>query len=98
MARKAPNIELNPEERKILDNLVRSPTSPQRDVLRARIVLLAGEGKRNQEIQTALGVSKPVVIKWRRRFATSRLQGLADEPGRGRTGCLISQLIYGTQH
>jgi transposase len=47
-------------------------------------VLLAGEGKRNQEIQTALGVSKPVVIKWRRRFAASRLHGLADEPGRGR--------------
>jgi transposase len=84
MARKAPIIELNAEERKSLDNLVRSPTSPQRDVLRARIVLLAGEGKSNQDIQAVLGVSKPVVIKWRRRFAASRLQGLADEPGGGR--------------
>lgn len=84
MARRAPHIDLSPEEQKTLENIVRSPTSAQRDALRARIVLLASQRKRNEEIQTALGVSKPVVIKWRRRFAASRLEGLADQPGRGR--------------
>jgi transposase len=53
-------------------------------VLRARIVLLAAEGQRNEQIQERLGVSKPVVIKWRRRYAADRLAGLGDEPGRGR--------------
>jgi transposase len=67
-----------------LENVVRSPSAAQRDVLRARVVLLAAEGQRNEEIQGRLGVSKPVVIKWRRRFAADRLAGLADEPGRGR--------------
>jgi transposase len=47
-------------------------------------VLLAAEGQRNEQIQERLGVSKPVVIKWRRRFAADRLAGLGDEPGRGR--------------
>ena len=63
---------------------MRSSTSAQRDVLRARIVLLASAGKRNDEIQLALRVSKPVVVKWRSRFAAKRLAGLFDEGGRGR--------------
>jgi putative transposase len=84
MSRRAPKIELSNEERMHLENVVRSPSAAQRDVLRARVVLLAAEGQRNEEIQGRLGVSKPVVIKWRRRFAADRLAGLADEPGRGR--------------
>ena len=84
MPRRAPQIELTLEERMALESIVRSPSSSQRDVLRARIVLGAAEGQRNEQIQQRLGVSKPVVIKWRRRFATDRLAGLADEPGRGR--------------
>ncbi|HET9178491.1 MAG TPA: IS630 family transposase [Terriglobia bacterium] len=67
-----------------LESMVRSASAAQRDVLRSRIVLLAAEGQRNDQIQEALGVSKPVVIKWRRRFALDRLPGLVDEPGRGR--------------
>jgi transposase len=45
---------------------------------------LAADGKRNNEIQKALHVSKPVVVKWRSRFAGQRLKGLTDEAGRGR--------------
>jgi len=67
-----------------LETLRRSPSAAQRDVLRARIVLLAADGQRNKQIQQRLGVSKPVVIKWRRRFAVDRLAGLVDQPGRGR--------------
>ena len=84
MARHAPSITLDPEERTVLESIVRSPTSAQRDAKRARIVLLAATGYRNDQIQEALGVSKPVVIKWRQRFARARLDGLGDESGRGR--------------
>jgi transposase len=45
---------------------------------------MASTGLRNEEIQSSLGVSKPVVIKWRSRFAASRMDGLVDEAGRGR--------------
>ena len=84
MARRAPQIDLTLEDRKTLEGMLRSPTTTQRDALRARIVLMAAEGRRNEEIQATLGVSKPVVIKWRSRFALSGLNGLGDEPGRGR--------------
>src|SRR5579885_640837 len=80
MPRRAPQINLSSEERMTLEGIVRSPSAAQRDVLRARIVLLAAENLRNDQIQQKLGVSKPVVIKWRRRYATDRLEGLADLP------------------
>ena len=84
MARRAPYIELTLDERQSLERITRSPSAEQREVMRARIVLLAAEGKRNQQIQQQLSVSKPVVVKWRGRFAAKRLAGLLDEPGRGR--------------
>jgi putative transposase len=84
MARRAPKIELIPEERQSLERIVRSPSAEQREVIRARIVLLAADGLRNDQIQRDLGVSKPVVVKWRARFAAQRLDGLVDEAGRGR--------------
>jgi transposase len=84
MSRRAPQIELTVEERTTLESITRSPSAAQRDFSRARIVLLAAEGQRNQQIQERLGVSKPVVIKWRRRYAADSMAGLVDEPGRGR--------------
>src|SRR5579859_2980919 len=84
MARRAPQIELTSPERTTLESIVHSPCAAQRDVLRARVVLLAAEGLRNEQIQERLNVCKPVVIKWRRRFATDRMAGLVDQPGRGR--------------
>jgi transposase len=84
MARRAPHIELTLEERTTLESIVRSSSAAQRDVLRARIVLLAANGQRNEEIQETMKISKPVVIKWRRRFVADRLAGLVDQPGRGR--------------
>ena len=76
MARHAPSITLDTEERAALERIVRSPTSAQRDARRARIVPLAATGHRNDQIQETLGVSKPVVVTWRRRFARWRLDGL----------------------
>jgi putative transposase len=84
MSRRAPKIELTSEERRTLETILSSPSAAQRDALRARIILLAAEGRRNKEIEDELKVSKPVVIKWRRRYAAQRLEGLADQPGRGR--------------
>ena len=84
MPRRAVAIALTEEERTTLEATVRAPSAAQREVLRARIVLLAAAGRRNDEIQQSLRVSKPVVVKWRGRFAARRLAGLTDEVGRGR--------------
>lgn len=94
MARRAPQIELSAEERQTLERITRSSSAEQREVTRARIVLLAAEGRRNEQIQRMVGVSKPVVVKWRGRFAARRLEGLADEPGRGRKRTYDAQIRH----
>jgi transposase len=84
MARKAPEIGLSKDEHKALQDIVRKSTSEQRMVLRAKIILLAAKGCYNYEIMEKLGISKPVVIKWRSRFAQNRLDGLYDSPRSGK--------------
>ena len=45
--------------------------------------MLAAEGLKNVEIARRLGVHRPMVTKWRNRFAQHRLDGLTDEPRPG---------------
>jgi len=84
MPRRAPVIELSAMERRELERLTRGGTTPQQMAMRARLVLLAADGRSNQEIQAALGVTKNVVTVWRTRFRWQRLEGLKDRAGRGR--------------
>jgi transposase len=58
--------------------------APAALVQRAKILLLAAEGISNTEISERLGISRPTVITWRRRFAREGLTGLADRPRPGR--------------
>jgi transposase len=46
-------------------------------------VLACAEGASNREVAERLGVSRPTVTKWRSRFVTRRLEGLADKPRPG---------------
>src|SRR3954447_25285191 len=77
-------IELSDGERARLESWARRRTSAQALALRSRIVLLAAEGLNNSEIAERLGVHRPMVRKWRGRFAEHRLDGLTDEPRPGR--------------
>lgn len=77
-------IALTDEERAHLEAAARRYTSPYRDVLRARIVLYAAAGLRNDEIAARLDTPRQIVSKWRKRFHEQRLAGLADVPRGGR--------------
>ena len=61
-------IDLSEAERETLERWARRPKSAQALALRCRIVLLAAEGKANNEIATELGFDRNTVGKWRRRF------------------------------
>ncbi len=77
-------IELSQEERAQLESWARRRTSAQALAQRSRVVLLAAEGLNNSEIAGRLGVHRPMVRKWRSRFAEYRLDGLIDEPRPGK--------------
>ena len=78
------DITLTDGERDMLTAWSRRPTTAHRLALRARIVLAAADGKRDDTaIAADLGVTLPTVGKWRRRFIDLRLDGLADEPRPG---------------
>ena len=66
--RKAPSIKLTREERDELSKTALRQTGAMRDTLRERIILLAADGLKNQEIAQTLGTSGKTVGKWRRRF------------------------------
>lgn len=85
MPRESPfGIQLTREERRVLETRSRQYTLPYRDVVRARIVLLAADGWENTEIGARLDLPRPVVSKWRQRFFRERLAGLEERPRRGR--------------
>jgi len=79
------NIEiiLTMEERQNLEKTIHTRTAPYRAVQRARLILLAAEGKDNKTIAGEIGLSRSMVVQWRRRFAQSRLEGLQDIPRPG---------------
>jgi transposase len=77
-------LQLTEAERAALENLVRRRTVGQALAQRARVVLACAEpGATNLGVAKALGVSRPTVATWRRRFAARRLEGLLDAPRPG---------------
>jgi transposase len=78
-------VELTDQERGTLSQWASSSLTSVRQAERARIVLLAAEGLRNDEIAKRLSVSDLTVARWRNRFVGERVAGVEKErPGRGR--------------
>jgi hypothetical protein len=85
MPRTSPyQIELAAEERAELERRARRYSSPYRDVVRARIVLMAARDLDNERIAARLNTPRQVVSKWRKRFFEQRLPGLEELPRGGR--------------
>ena len=84
MANKRKLVSVRAADRAELERRVRSQTIPARAARRARIVLLAGEGRPAAEIAELVGVSEPTVTLWRSRYAQRGLPGLDDQARSGR--------------
>ena len=85
----------SPNDRNLLQRWLKAPTTPQRVVRRSRIVLLALEGLREQDIAAKAGVSRPTVRLWLSRFDKLGAEGLLrDAPGRGRRPSLDSTKVH----
>jgi transposase len=87
-----PKTTLTVNDRALLERWVKAPTTPQRVVMRSRIVLLAADGRRVREIAAALRVSRQTVSLWLNRFRACGPQILLhDAPGRGRRAAIDRQ-------
>jgi transposase len=85
MPQSAAALQIAPEDLATLRGWSAATHAPAVQVQRARILLLAAEGIANSEIAERLGVSRPTVITWRKRYAREGLSGgLADRHRRGR--------------
>jgi transposase len=83
-------LELTDDEREQLQRWARRRSSAQALAMRSRIVLACAEGLSNTAVAAQLGVSAPMVGKWRARFVEARLDGLADDPRPGRPSSITA--------
>ena len=84
MIREAREVHLSRKDRKVLEACCRSPVTLQRDLKRARIVLLAAAGRSTRSIAKEVGVQPRIVSLWRHRYADHGLEGLKDKPRPGK--------------
>lgn len=92
--RTAKRIELSAEERATLEAWSRGRSTPARLVLRAKIVLAAASGDRNDAIASRLATAKTTVVRWRKRFASGRVAGIErDAPRAGRKSTIPTAVV-----
>jgi len=86
MGRPVPPLSIGQEQRKQLVSWSRRPKTAQALAMRARIVLLAAEGRSNTAIAQQVSTTLQTVGKWRRRFLQGGIDSLLDEarPGTSR--------------
>ena len=73
--RVAPQVVLTGGEQRMLSKYARGRSTPARLVLRAKLVLLAAEGKTNLDFAAELGTTKKTVGMWRQRLSNDDWPG-----------------------
>ena len=91
MPRKTYVVDLTPEERETLDQLLRRGQVAARQATRARILLKAADGWTDARIVDALGVGRATVERTRRRFVEESLGALTERPRPGQPPKLSDQ-------
>src|ERR1700732_3274974 len=71
-------IELDVEDRKVLEGWSRAQRVEHRLKIRSQIILKAAEGCSGREIGKSLRIPEVTVSKWRRRFLRHGIAGLED--------------------
>jgi transposase len=90
----APQVVLRIDQRTKLESYARGRRMPARLVLRAKIVLLAAEGRQDIEIARLLSIVPRTAARWRSRFLRNGIAGLEhDAPRPGRTPSISPELV-----
>ncbi|MCZ2108231.1 MAG: IS630 family transposase [Dehalococcoidia bacterium] len=98
-------VSVKEDERVELERLVRGRKTPQKVVLRAKIVLLSADGVPTSEIVKQLETTYPTITRWRQRYTEEGVDGLrkdATRPGRkpriseGQVREVVEQTLHST--
>jgi transposase len=92
MARPIRILSLDSTQHRDLKTMINRPKASQREVRRARIILARAEGCSQQQTAELVGVNRPVVAKWDRRFREQGLAGLAEARRSGRKPAIAAQI------
>src|SRR6202165_2229525 len=84
MIPEAREVHLSRKDRKVLEACCRSPVTLQRDLKRARIVLLAAAGRSTRSIAKEVGGQPRIVRLWGQRHVGLGPEGLKDKPRPGK--------------
>ena len=93
-------IELDDESRKALQKVVNQHKSQQQQVQRAKIILLASEGRNHRQISRDLGISIDMARLWRNRWSgfapiplkeLNVLERLEDAPRAGKPSAISAE-------
>jgi len=82
MPKKRYVVDLTPEERNALLAMVKRGPATARKLTRARVLLLADEGRTDEEITVALHASRPTVERVRKRFVDGGLEHALNDRSR----------------
>ena len=87
-------LELTEVDQELLAKIANSQTAPNRDVVRAKALLMAKDGLANTAIAFALDVSPSSVVNWRDRFLGEGWAKLGEvRKGRGRKPSIPAEKI-----
>jgi transposase len=103
MTKHAPALVLPDGDRSVLEVLAKSQTASHREVQRAKVLLMAGDGLANEWIARMVGVNPGTVRAWRSRYGEDGLAKLGRvRPGRGRKPSIpqskIDEIVDLTRH
>jgi len=99
------SVSVSDGERAELGRLIRARGTPQKVVLRARIVLASADGLATSAIMHQFQTTCPTITRWRQRYAERGVEGLckdATRPGRKRrigddqVGDVIERTLHST--
>lgn len=86
-------IELSDEDREFLKRLVAHPRAENREVRRARVLLLAAEGLPTREVVKRVGMTSQTVAKVKRRYRELGIASVSDLPRSGRPRTITDEKV-----
>ena len=92
MARPIRVLSISDAQRKELESIVSRPTASQRQAQRSRIILMRANGVSQEEVARTVGVNRPVVVHWEKRFRAGGLEGLNESRRTGRPPVLSEEI------